>query len=73
MQNDTAKGSVEAEDNNIWENIKKGNIEYLLTANELDIMNDLIKSNQWIIEHLLGIMKIENHPLSKVSRTFKRS
>ena len=73
MQNDTAKGIVEAEDNNIWENIKKGNIEYLLTANELDIMNDLIKSNQWIIEHLLGIMKIENHPLSKVSRTFKRS
>ncbi|WP_316805459.1 hypothetical protein [Pedobacter nototheniae] len=48
--NGTPKGIVETEHNSKWENIKDRNIEYLLTANQSDIMNDLIKSNQWIIE-----------------------
>ncbi|MFT4221331.1 hypothetical protein [Dysgonomonas sp.] len=61
--NGTPKGIVETEHNSKWESIKDRNIEYLLTANQLDIMNDLIKSNQWIIEEsndLLDMMKIEN-------------
>lgn len=61
--NGTPKGITETEHNSKWENIKDRNIEDLLTANQLDIMNDLIKSNQWIIEEsndLLDMMKIEN-------------
>lgn len=48
--NGTPKGIIETEHNSKWENIKDKNIDHLLTANQLDIMNDLIKSNQWIIE-----------------------
>lgn len=46
----TPKGITETEHNSKWENIKDRNIDCLLTASQLDIMNDLIKRNQWIIE-----------------------
>lgn len=61
--NGTPKGIVETEHNSKWENIKDRNIEYLLTANQSDIMKKLIELNQWIIEEsndLLNMMKIEN-------------
>ncbi len=48
--NGTPKGIRETEHNSKWENIKDRNIEDLLTANQLVIMNDLVKNNQWIIE-----------------------
>lgn len=61
--NGTPKGIVETEHNSKWENIKDRNIDYLLTANQLDTMKTLKKLNQWIIEEsndLLDMMKIEN-------------
>ncbi|MEI5985127.1 MULTISPECIES: hypothetical protein [Sphingobacterium] len=61
--NGTPKDIVETEHNSKWENIKDRNIEYLLTANQSDIMKKLIEFNQWIIEEsndLLNMMKIEN-------------
>lgn len=61
--NGTPKDIVETEHNSKWENIKDRNIEYLLTANQSDIMKKLIELNQWIIEEsndLLNMMKIEN-------------
>lgn len=48
--NGTRKGIIDTEHNSKWEKIKDRQIEYLLTADQLDLMNDLIKSNQWIIE-----------------------
>lgn len=55
--NGTPKGIIETEHNSKWENIKDRQIEYLLTADQLNLMNDLIKSNQWIIEELMILLK----------------
>jgi len=48
--NGIPKDIVDTEHNSKWENIKDRNIEYLLTANQSDIMKKLIELNQWIIE-----------------------
>ena len=50
IPNGTPKGIVETEHNSKWENMKYKNIDYLLTANQLGIITELIKRNQWIIE-----------------------
>lgn len=48
--NGNPKGIIETEHNSRWENIKDRNIDYRLTANQLDIMKKLIELDQWIIE-----------------------
>lgn len=61
--NGAPKGIIETEHNSKWDNIKDRNIDYLLTANQSDIMKKLIELNRWIIEEsndLLRMMGIEN-------------
>jgi hypothetical protein len=48
--NGIPKSIVETEHNSKWENIKDRNIDHLLTPKQLDLMNKIIKHNQWIIE-----------------------
>ncbi|WP_454045012.1 hypothetical protein [Chryseobacterium sp. Marseille-Q8038] len=48
--NGSPKGIEETEHNSKWENIKNKNIDTVLTPEQLSIMNDLIRCNQWIIE-----------------------
>lgn len=59
--NGTPKGIVETGHNSKWENIKDRNIDSLLTSEQLCIMNELIRSNQWVIEesnNLILLIKI---------------
>ncbi|UTX50242.1 hypothetical protein [Chryseobacterium sp. MA9] len=48
--NGSPRGIEETEHNSKWENIKNKNIDTMLTPEQLSIMNDLIRCNQWIIE-----------------------
>ncbi|MDF0720123.1 hypothetical protein P0M11_08935 [Kaistella sp. PBT33-4] len=59
--NGSPKGIKETEHNSKWENIKDRNIEDLLTAHQLDIMENLIKSNQWIIEESCDLIEMINN------------
>lgn len=61
--NGRPKGIKETEHNSKWENIKDRNIEYLLSVNQLSILKELIKFNQWIIEEsnfLISMNELEN-------------
>lgn len=56
--NGSPKGIIETEHNSKWENIMDRNIDYLLTSNQSHIMNELIGSNQWIIEESYDLIKM---------------
>lgn len=56
--NGSPKGIIETEHNSKWENIMDRNIDYLLTSNQSHIMNELIGSNQWIIEESCDLIKM---------------
>lgn len=56
--NGNPKGIIETEHNSKWENIMDRNIDYLLTSNQSHIMNELIGSNQWIIEESCDLIKM---------------
>lgn len=56
--NGIPKGIVETEHNSRWVNIKDKNIDDLLTSNQAHIMNELIESNQWIIEESCNLIKM---------------
>lgn len=58
--NGKPQGIIETEHNSKWENIKDRNINYLLTSNQSDIMNGLIKNNQWIIEESNNLLEMLN-------------
>lgn len=48
--NGLPKGIEKTEHDSKWEGIKDKDINSLLTSKQLNIMNELIKQNQWIIE-----------------------
>lgn len=55
--NGTAKGIEETDHNSKWDSIKKRSINWLLTCQQLELIDDLIKNNQWIIEESNDITK----------------
>ena len=56
--NGTPKGIVETEHNSKWENIKDRNIDFLLTIEQSNMLKDLIRNNQWIIEESNNLLEI---------------
>ncbi|PZU17590.1 MAG: hypothetical protein DI622_10610 [Chryseobacterium sp.] len=48
--NGSPKGIKETEHNSKWGNIRNKNIDFLLASEQLNLLNLLVKNNQWIIE-----------------------
>ena len=48
--NGIPKSITETEHKSKWKNVKNRNIESLINPEQIDIINELIKRNQWIIE-----------------------
>jgi len=59
--NGIAKGIEETEHASKWDNIKDKNIDSLLTSNQLDIIKELIKLNQWIVEESCNLIEMINN------------
>lgn len=58
--NGAPRGIEETEHNSKWDNVKVKNIDSLLTFKQLDIMNELIKRNQWVIEESNNLLNMLN-------------
>lgn len=56
--NGIPKSILETEHNSKWENIKDRNIDHLLAPKQLDLLNKIIKHNQWIIEESNNLIEM---------------
>lgn len=56
--NGAPKGIIETEHSSKWENIKDKNIDFLLTPKQLNLVKELVRKNQWIIEESNDLIKM---------------
>ena len=56
--NGSPKGIKETEHNSKWENIRNKNIDFLLASEQLNLLNVLVKNNQWIIEESNDLLRM---------------
>ncbi|MFP8894046.1 hypothetical protein [Chryseobacterium sp. EZn1] len=56
--NGVPKGIIETEHGSKWENIKDKNIDFLLTPKQLNLVKELVRKNQWIIEESNDLIKM---------------
>ncbi|WP_294309388.1 hypothetical protein [uncultured Chryseobacterium sp.] len=54
------KGIEETEHNSKWENIKDKNIDFLLTSKQINLVKELVRNDQWIIEESNDLIKMLN-------------
>lgn len=56
--NGVPKGIIKTEHSSKWENIKDKNIDFLLTPKQLNLVKELVRKNQWIIEESNDLIKM---------------
>lgn len=61
------KGIEETEHNSKWENIKDKNIDFLLTSKQINLVKELVRNDQWIIEEsndLLDMIRLNEYKVN---------